>query len=37
MRNVIDRIRDILFKDLYAAVDTYEKTVNPQLLDFKSY
>ncbi len=37
MRNVVDRMRDVLFKDLYAAVDTYEKTFNPQLLDFKSY
>ena len=30
-------MRDVLFKDLYTAVDTYEKTLNPQLLDFKSY
>lgn len=37
MRNVVDRMRDVLFKDLYAAVDTYEKTFNPQLLDFKFY
>jgi len=37
MRNVVDRMRDVLFKDLYTAVDTYEKTFNPQLLDFKSY
>ncbi len=37
MRNVVNRMRDVLFKDLYAAMDIYEKTFNPQLLNFKSY
>ena len=30
-------MRDVLFKDLYSAMNIYEKTFNPQLLDFKSY
>ena len=35
MRNVMDRIREVLFKDLYAAVDTYDKIfeVRPELED----
>ncbi len=37
MRNIVNRMRDVLFKDLYTAVDTYEKIINPQLLNFKSY
>ena len=37
MRNVVNRMRDVLFKDLYAAMNTYEKIFNPQLLNFKPY
>ena len=37
MRNVVNRMRDVLFKDLYAAINIYEKTFNSQLLNFKFY
>ena len=30
-------MRDVLFKDLYAAMNIYEKTFNSQLLNFKFY
>jgi len=29
MRNIVNRMRDVLFKDLYIAIDIYEKTFNP--------
>jgi len=31
MRNIIDWMRGVLFKDLSAKVDTYEKTFNARL------
>jgi len=37
MRNVVNRMRDVLFKDLYSAMNIYEKTFNSQLLNFKFY
>jgi hypothetical protein len=30
-------MRDVLFKDLYSAMNIYEKTFNSQLLNFKFY
>ncbi len=30
-------MRDVLFKDLYSAINIYEKTFNSQLLNFKFY
>ncbi len=37
MRNVVNQMRDVLFKDLYTAMNIYEKTFNSQLLNFKFY
>jgi len=37
MRNVVNRMRNVLFKDLYIAMNIYEKTFNSQLLNFKFY
>ncbi len=37
MRNIVNRMRDVLFKDLYTAMNIYEKTFNSQLLNFKFY
>ena len=37
MKNVVNRMRDVLFKDLYAAINIYEKIFNFQLLNFKFY
>ena len=37
MRNIVNRMRDVLFKDLYTAMNIYEKILNSQLLNFKFY
>ena len=34
MRNIVKQIRDVLFKDLYAAIIIYEKNFYSQLLNF---
>ncbi len=36
MRNIIDYIREVLFKGVSAVVDNYEKTLVSELLQFKS-
>jgi len=32
MRNIVDYIREVLFRKVYAVVDNYEKTFNPEPL-----